>query len=219
MAYKFGSCLPARALSCLGHACPAVKVAGHSSSSVASIQRRCHRAACRGCHISFEGKGAYWPELADDGHREWPVNAECWGGGSKWAPSCGSRCSGRCASHARGFPVVKKDGYLKTRSVGKGTPQLYHNHVEQFEGFCVANNLPARPVEADAAVDRAMEAYFDVLFMEGAGVAKPRYTLWGWAFVHNRDVSKKFFPRARRALRLHAGPTVSPTYRILLRNH
>ena len=96
------------------------------------------------------------------------------------------------AVKARGFPVVQKDGCLKTRSVGRSTPQLYHNHVEQFEEFCVANTLSTRPIEADPVVDWSMETYFDVIFMEGAGVAKPRYTLWGWAFVHNRDVREVF---------------------------
>ena len=79
-------------------------------------------------------------------------------------------------ARARSLASTIKDSYLKRRSVRGKTPELYHAHVQKFSE-CSASRR--RLLVSEAKTDVAMELISNEIYLKGAGILRPRYTLRG----------------------------------------
>ena len=97
-----------------------------------------------------------------------------------------------------GFHI--NDDYLKHRSVSGRTPRIYQLRVQEFNSWASEKNLAISP-SSEFVTDRAMAAYFNCLFTAGHGINRPRYTLYGWSYVHDVSVQRPHFPMSHRRLK------------------
>jgi hypothetical protein len=95
---------------------------------------------------------------------------------------------------------------MRMASVEAETATIYKSEVAAFRCWCAQQNL--EPLEGStldicAHTDSCMERYFVELYKQGYGVARPRFTLYGWLLLHtSHDGNRgKPFPGCSRLLR------------------